>query len=192
MSAAPVTPPRKTWSREEIDTLDAAGLLAGTRFELIEGEVYDKMGQNPRHSFTVSHLAGLLVAIFTFAWVRIQMPVEPAVRDSAHSLPQPDIAITRVTNDVFRERHPTAEEVWLIAEISDTTLAFDSKRKSKLYARAGYPEYLVVDLNDEELLVHRSPRGGVYSEIRLLRPGDSYIPNGSDCAIAVEDVFREN
>lgn len=49
--AASHRPPLKTWTRQEIDTLEAAGLLADTRFELIEGEVFDKMGQDPPHSF---------------------------------------------------------------------------------------------------------------------------------------------
>lgn len=100
------------------------------------------------------------------------------------------MAVTRETSSVYFERYPTAEDVLVVAEVSDTTYDFDTRQKANLYARAGYTEYLVLDVNDKKLLVYGSPRGGIYTEIRVLSPGDSYLPNGSsDREIAVEELF---
>jgi len=176
MSAAVAQPPLKTWTRAELDALDAAGLLAGTRFELIEGEIFDKMGQNPPHAAAVSILAAAVSEVFGATKVRTQSPVEPADAESARSLPHPDVAVTREPGPAYRSSHPGAADVLLIAEAADSTIDYDVKRKGRLCARAGFVEYIVIDLNERQLLVFRSPRGGVYTEIHVLRPGDVFHP----------------
>jgi Uma2 family endonuclease len=45
--------------------------------------------------------------------------------------------------------------VALAVEVADTTLRHDALRKRDLYARAGVPEYLVLDLDGRRLIVHR-------------------------------------
>jgi hypothetical protein len=50
MSAATLQPPRKRFTRTEVAQMLDAGLFAGQRFELIDGDLIDKMGQNPPHS----------------------------------------------------------------------------------------------------------------------------------------------
>jgi Uma2 family endonuclease len=85
---------------------------------------------------------------------------------------------------------PGPNDILLIAEVSDTTLVFDTQRKGRIYARAEFPEYLVLDLNQGELLVHRAPRHGVYTEIRVLRPRDSFTPHSApDSRITVAELF---
>jgi Uma2 family endonuclease len=188
--SAVAQPPHKTWTRAEIDALQAAGLLAGARLELIEGEVFDKMGQNPPHASAVCRFATKLAAVFGLDRVRIQMPVEPSVQEASRSLPEPDVAITRDGESAYRERHPGPGDTLLIAEISDSTYDFDVKRKGRLYARCGFGEYLVLDLSERELLVFRTPRDGVYTEIRVLRPGDHfYSLNQPNSGIAVSELF---
>ncbi len=192
MPAALAQPPFKTWTRAEMDALDAAGLLAGTRFELIEGEIFDKMGQNPPHSSAVCRLVMALAAIFGLERIRTQLPVEPVEAEASRSLPEPDAAVTRESESAYRHRHPGATDVLMIAEVTDSTYDYDVKRKGRLYARAGYAEYLVVDLNERELLVFRSPREGIYTEIRVLRPGEIFCPmSAPEASIAVTELFAE-
>jgi Uma2 family endonuclease len=176
MAAAISQPPLKTWTRPELEALDAAGLLAGTRFELIEGQIFDKIGQNPRHAAALSRLAAFLGDMFGNRRIRTQLPVEPAKPDAPRSLPEPDLAVTREIDTSYDSRHPEAADVVLIAEVTDTTYEYDTKRKAKLYARAGFQEYIILDLNDRELLVYQSPKGGVYTSIHVFREGDMYSP----------------
>lgn len=190
MSVVIAEPPLKTWSRAEIDALEAAGLLAGTRLELIDGEVFDKMGQNPPHASAICRLVRMLAAIFGLERIRTQLPIEPAEGDSPRSLPLPDVVVTREIDAAYQTRHPGPSDILLIAEVADSSIEFDMKRKARLYARAGFIEYPILDLNDQELLVYQSPRGGVYTEIHVLRPGDLFHPSASpQSSIAVADLL---
>ena len=45
MSAAIATPPRMRFTVAEVERMLAAGVFEGRRFELIDGELIDKMGQ---------------------------------------------------------------------------------------------------------------------------------------------------
>lgn len=45
----------------------------------------------------------------------------------------------------------------LVIEISSSTLAIDFGRKADLYANACVPEYWVVDINENRVLVHANP-----------------------------------
>ena len=42
----------------------AAGVFAGQRFELIDGDLIDKMGQNPPHAGAIQLLLELLTGVF--------------------------------------------------------------------------------------------------------------------------------
>lgn len=52
----------------------------------------------------------------------------------------------------------------LVAEVSDTTLADDLDQKKQLYAALGIPEYWVVDVNGEQVLMFRLTDAGTYEQ----------------------------
>ena len=45
--------PRKRFSRSEVEQMSATGFFAGQRFELLDGDLIDKMGQNPPHANSI-------------------------------------------------------------------------------------------------------------------------------------------
>jgi Uma2 family endonuclease len=61
-------------------------------------------------------------------------------------------------------------------EVADATLAFDREQKKRLYARAGIPEYWIVNLIDRHLETYRDPRGEEYQSHTVLRPGETVSP----------------
>jgi Uma2 family endonuclease len=137
-------------------------------------------------------LAASLIGIFGARRVRVQLPVEPAAGESSRSLPEPDAAVTREPEAAYRSRHPGPADILLVAEVSDSTLEFDMKRKGRLYANSNFPEYLLIDLFERQLLVFRAPRDGVYTEIRVLRPGDSFTPlSAPESAVSVGELLPE-
>jgi Uma2 family endonuclease len=93
--------------------------------------------------------------------------VRPA--DNPTSDPEPDIVVLR-TSIVELNRRPRPEDILLLVEISDSTLAFDLSVKAKLYARAGNGEYWVADLNGRRIVTHRDP----LPDIGSYRPVKSY------------------
>ena len=164
-----------------------AGLLAGQRFELIEGDLIDKMGQNPPHAFSVSAFNAWLTRIFE-GRVRIQLPIEVAAPDKATSLPEPDVAvIAGEPASSFRSRHPRGDELLLVIEVADSTARHDLTTKRDIYARAGVPEYWVLDLASRKLIVHRKPSSqGQYTEILSLDETEAASLSGHpDATLAI-------
>jgi Uma2 family endonuclease len=147
--------PRKRFTRSEVEQMLDAGLFAGQRFELIDGDLIDKMGQNPPHASAIQLCMVLLMKIFGAERVRVQLPIEAGPVDHERSVPEPDLAVLGEAKPDFSRRHPSGRELALLVEVADTTLRHDALTKRDLYARAGVPEYWVLDLNTRRLIVHR-------------------------------------
>src|SRR5204862_5723944 len=63
----------------------------------------------------------------------------------------------------------------LVVEVSNTSLRHDHW-KASTYAVAGIPDYWIVDVNRDEVLVHREPRDGVYTSVERFALGASIAP----------------
>jgi len=55
---------RIRFTRKDVERMLEAGVLEGRRFELIEGELVEKMGQNPLHIYVLRILQAWLTGIF--------------------------------------------------------------------------------------------------------------------------------
>lgn len=128
--------------------------------ELIEGEIICMNAQYSRHARAKSDLALELALCLRAIGSPLKAIVEVAITLSPDSMPEPDIVLTS-----YRGDGPVPlGTVALVVEVSDTTLANDLGRKAVLYARAGVPEYWVVDLNEDRCLLHVSPGADGYGE----------------------------
>ena len=56
--------PRKKWSREEVSVLESTGLLDGQHLELIEGELFNKIGKGWLHVSAVHKVFLMLMQLF--------------------------------------------------------------------------------------------------------------------------------
>ncbi len=147
------------------------GFFEGQRLELIDGDLIDKSGQTPVHACAVSVITIWLLNLYG-AFVRCQLPMEAAEADQEKSEPEPDIAVLRQPITAFTNRHPRGAHMLLAVEVSDTTLAFDRGIKAPLYARAGIPEFWVVDLKGRAIFVHRDPAAGIFRDIQRFSQGN--------------------
>ncbi len=130
------------------------------RVELIDGEIIDMAPPGSPHAAAVMYLTEVLVrAVGSRASVLVQNPV----RLSEYSEPQPDLAFVRRRDDFYREHHPRAGDVLLIVEVAASSLRFDRKKKTPLYARHGIPEMWLVDLGGRRLVRCRDPQHGAYT-----------------------------
>lgn len=164
--------PYHRWSVEEFHQMAAAGLLDETdRVELIEGEMIDMAPIGSKHAFIVNRMSqAFSLSIGGQCLVSTQNPVRLGER----SEPQPDIALLR--NGNYMEALPTAADVLLIVEVSDTTFAYDRDVKLGLYARHGIPEVWLLEVNERELTVYREPAEGQYRLIRKPTAGEAVSP----------------
>ena len=144
---------RRRFTVHDYHRMGEAGILhEDDRVELIEGEIVEMAAIGTRHFTCVNGLTRLLVReAGDAAIVSVQNPV----RLDEHTEPQPDLTVLRVRD--YRESLPTPEDVLLLIEVSDTTLAYDRGVKLPLYARAGIREVWIVDLPGEVIERHTDP-----------------------------------
>jgi Uma2 family endonuclease len=143
------------------------------RLELIRGDLWEKEPVNPPHAELTEKIARLFRALFEpDAWVREEKPFHIAFDGE----PVPDIQVVIAGARQDRSRHPNADEILLIVEVSDTTAAHDTNRKSLLYAEAGIVEYWVTLINEGALRVFRGPTPDGYTQSVTLGETDTISP----------------
>ena len=174
-SLADETLPRKKWTRAELLLVEETGVFEGAHFELIHGELIDKMGKNYPHVRSTRETVIALELAFGQAFVIHEAPIDVAEEDNARNEPEPDVIALR---NSFRNIRGNAQPsgIALLVEIADTTLRQDLTTKAKLYARAGIGEYWVLNLNGRRLHVFREPSEGVYAVRFELGEGDFVSP----------------
>ena len=170
-------PMTRRWTREEYNRIGDIGLFEGQRVELIEGEIIQMSPKRSPHSVATGLAFNAISAAFGPGfWIRNQEPLNLGL----HSEPEPDLAVVKGTERDYHD-HPTT--ALLVVEVSESTLAFDRSRKASLYARAGIPEYWIVNLVERRLEVHRNPvpdaaqqLGFSYARVTSLAPADQVAP----------------
>jgi Uma2 family endonuclease len=168
--------PRKKWTRCEIEELTSKGWFADTHYELIDGELINKIGKLPRHTAGVWRIQQWLISTFGFARIRKEEPINVANDDNERNQPEPDLAVLRGTAEDFEISHPRPGDILLAIEVADWTLSTDLSRKADLYARAGIPDYWVLDVNQRRMIVHRDPVAGKYSSVVVYREDEGVAP----------------
>lgn len=177
---------RHRFSRAQYEQMIGAGVFEpGERLELLEGEIIDMAPQKSRHATAVTLLGNVLRQYFTGGYtVREQLPLSLDER----SEPEPDLTVVRGQPRDYRDAHPVTAA--LVVEVADTSLAYDRVRKRAVYARAGIPEYWILDLNSDSLEVYRSPDGEDYLERSVFRAGERVMPLAAERgAVEVSEIL---
>jgi len=166
------------WTRDEYYKMAEAGLFAGKHVELIEGRIIEMSPMGSPHRTSVV-LAGdaLRHAFSGRAFVQTQSPLDLG----EISEPEPDVAVVAGEVRDYSQAHP--HTALLIVEVSESSLEYDGTEKASLYAKAGVPDYWVLNLIDRRLEVRRDPApdpnelyGFGYRSITILGDGDSVSP----------------
>ncbi|MEX0828764.1 MAG: Uma2 family endonuclease [Nitrospirales bacterium] len=180
----------RRWTRKEYDRLGEAGILdPSERVQLLEGDIVTLTPQNSPHAAAIGKTQRVLERLYgPNVWVRVQMPliIDP------DSEPEPDLAVVSGTPDDYVTEHPRT--ALLVVEVSDTTLPLDRNRKRPIYARAGIPEYWIVNLSDHCLEVYRDPitlpgQPASYRSSQTLSSSEHLSPIGIAVSIAVADML---
>lgn len=175
------TPPPWAISLEQYHDMIRSGVLPDcSPIELIDGFLMRKdrggkgnsMSVHPRHAMVVSLLPFLLALLENTSLVfRSQQPVTLP----PDSEPEPDGAIVRGPLQRYSQRHPNADEIVAIMEVSDTSLTYDRNTKGRLYASAGVPFYWIVNLQENVIEVYTQPNRseGRYEQKEIYTVGQS-------------------
>ncbi|MDQ2687642.1 MAG: Uma2 family endonuclease [Armatimonadota bacterium] len=178
----------RLWNRDEYHRLaDTSILGADERLELLEGEIIENVTNNPPQATAVGKTVDEIRRVFAAGFiVREQHPLDV----SLCSEPEPDVLVAPGKRDDYADHHPTPAEAVLVVEVSDTSLRTDRGRKTGIYAKAGCPEYWIVNVTHRQLEVHRSPSAFGYADVQIYATGQTVSPlAASDVSIAVSDLL---
>jgi Uma2 family endonuclease len=143
------------------------------KVELLAGQIVKKPMKGTRHTSTNKRLEKVLENLLGD---RVLVRTQDPIRLDNYSEPEPDVAVVVPNLSFYADHHPTPSEVYLIIEISDTTLRQDCEYKSKLYSQGLIEEYWVLDINQRQLYIFRLPSSGGYLFQQVLSDGEIVSP----------------
>jgi Uma2 family endonuclease len=159
---------------DQYQRLAAQGFIAqDARVELIDGEIVEMSPIGSRHNAAVDRIGEDFVRrLAGLAMTRVQ----GSIRLNDLRAPQPDIAVLKIVPDYYASGLPTPEDILLLVEVADTSLTYDRDAKAALYSQNGIGDYWLVDLVQDQVLVHRGPSTTGYQSIVVRRRGDEWAP----------------
>jgi len=159
-NSAAQLPQRHPISVREYFRMGETGVLdPKARCELIEGELFDMPPIGPPHAGKVKRLIQLFSRIIGDQTIVSER--DPILLGNL-SAPQPDLALLRRREDFYEQTHPGPEDVLVLIEVADSTLAHDRDCKLPLYAHFAISEVWLIDVAGKELIMHRDPGNGKY------------------------------
>ena len=141
---------KRLFTVREFEQMAEAGIIRG-RYELVHGEVIELGAVGNAHSVALQDLYDALRQ----AWPHQKFVRNQSThRFDARWAPMPDLAL-------LTQRPVPGAEIdelpVLVVEVSDETLSYDVGAKRLDYARAGVPEYWVVDVKRRRIRAFRRP-----------------------------------
>jgi len=183
----------RSWTRSEYRRLGDLGILREDEpVELIGGQLIVAEPKNTPHAAVVALAADALRLAFGPGWLVRQQ--DPIALDP-DSEPEPDLSVVRGSPRDYLADHP-ARPV-LVVEVAESSLRFDRRDKGSLYAKAGLPDYWIVNLRDRRLEVYRHAAaddaarfGWRYLDVKAFAAGARVTPLAlPDVSIAVADIL---
>ncbi|GFZ99996.1 Uma2 family endonuclease [Okeania sp. KiyG1] len=169
--------------------LDAGVFTENQRVELIRGEIIKISPMGIRHSASVKCLAELFILRLAQT---VTVGIQDPVRLNNTSEPQPDISLLQRRPDFYETRHPQPENVFLLIEVSDTTIKYDREIKVPLYAENNIVEVWLVNLTEECLEVYRQPKGNGYEIVQTFQRGETVtIQALPDVTFTVDEILGD-
>jgi Uma2 family endonuclease len=144
---------------DQFELMDQAGVFDGVqgRVELIEGKIIQMAPASTDHGGANADVVFAIESALRTLSPRpaLKVIVNATLQIGRRSAPLPDVLVMRTTGV---GKYAQAEQAVLVVEISVSTRGNDLTVKSRLYARAGVPEYWVVEPKARKVSIFREPR----------------------------------
>ncbi|MEA3213624.1 MAG: hypothetical protein QOE70_6681 [Chthoniobacter sp.] len=172
---------------EEYYRLYEIGVLDGRdRIELLNGELIIMHAISYRHAQAVTNLASYFGEQ---ARRRYMISPQNPVELEEHSAPQPDLVLVPWARKA-PARHPSPAEVFLVIEVSDTSLRYDREEKASAYAAAGIQEFWILNLEGDTLEISRRPEGiGYLEHLTVTAEGAASPLAFPDVTVSLPDIL---
>ena len=144
------------------------------RRELIDGELYVSPAPIVRHQRAVARIAATLLAhVDRHGGLVLPAPIDVVFADD--TAVQPDVVYLSAdrAEELATDRIIDVVPDLLVEVSSPATRRLDLIKKRNLYERERVPEYWFVDLEADQVDVHRLDGAGQYGQPRSLGEGDT-------------------
>ncbi|MDJ0582035.1 Uma2 family endonuclease [Crocosphaera sp.] len=156
------------------------GIFCDRRIELIEGQLIEMSPETPYHANSNNKIYKYFLTLFNhLADVRSAHPISLSTSE-----PQPDLVLAKLPDSLYNNKHPEPEDIYLVIEISYSTLSYDLNEKKQVYAKANISEYWIIDLENCRLIIFQDPQQETYHKKLELN-------NGSVSCLTFPDVQIE-
>lgn len=167
--------PRLCWTLAEFERLSELGFFGGIegpreRVELVDGEILPMHAKGGRHEWVRSEIQKELLLRLGRDY---SVYSEPGWRPGGDLYLEPEMMVCRAG---LKPSEVPPAEVLLLIEVADSSLAYDSGLKARIYARLGIAEYWVVNARTLETLVHLCPQGETFAAMNLVAADDALAP----------------
>ena len=183
-------PPPRHWklTAEQYQRMGETGILnEDDHVELLEGELYAMSPIGSWHNSRVNRFNRQLTA---GVGDRAIVQVQGSFRLSSNAEPEPDILVLRFRSDFYETALPGPEDVLLLIEVAETSLAYDRDFKLPLYAAAGIPDAWLLNHDAMRLEIYREPHNGAYRSVTFVERGGSVAPLAfPDLTIQMVDIL---
>jgi Uma2 family endonuclease len=172
--------PTRLFTAAEYQTLADMGVLGeDERVELIEGRIVRMAAKNMNHAIATSRSNRCFQRLLgDQVLVRVQDPILL----NNYSEPEPDVVLVRPPDERYLANHPTPEDIFLVMEIAESSLAYDRDVKCPLFAQNGILQFCLLNLHTRELEDYREPSPNGY------RSKQTYIAEQSFTLVAFPDL----
>ncbi len=151
---------------------DAGILTEDDKVELLDGDLVRKMTKGQPHTAALVETRDALLRVLPSGW---HLQQEGAVRIPPFDEPEPDLAVVRGKSRdyVALKRPPEPQEIAIVIEVADASLARDRGEKLRAYAKGGIPTYWILNLIDRQLEIYTKPRESAYTDCQVLGPDEA-------------------
>ena len=159
---------RRRFTLDDVRRMIASGIVReDERIELIDGEIVEMAAMGGEHFECVMLCNEVLTAVPEKTWY---VSVQSAIQIAEDRAPQPDLALVRRRD--YQGELPGPGDVFLVIEVSDTTLGYDRRVKVPLYAAAGIPEAWIIDVKRRRITRYSDLQGSKYALVHPFQRGD--------------------
>ncbi len=157
---------------KEYDAMIENGIFdENDQIELLNGVIVEKMPKGTKHSSANDRAARVFYRVLgEKVIIRNQNPIWL----DDFSEPEPDIVLASLNENEYEATHPTPDDIFLILEVSDSTLNYDRNAKCLAYSRAGIRQYLLLNVQDQTLEDYREPGADGYGAKQTYRGEQSF------------------
>lgn len=162
-------------SQRYLELISSGTLGPKDKVELINGIITAMSSAGPEHDYAIMQLTELLMPVLP----KYHLKIQSTINLGEGQIFDPDLAaIKRRGGDSYKHKHAGPDDILLIIEAAASSMKRDATVKMPIYARAGIPEYWIVDIEDKSQIIHRDPQEAIYADVQTIH-GDTAVQASS-------------